>query len=277
VATALLLGFSGEQAPAAEPILWAAGAGLCGVVGLGAFYRALARGTMGLIAPLAALLGAGLPALVGLIGGEPLGSLRLAGIGIALVAVVLISLPGGETSAAERSAVRIDIADLPLVLLSGLGFAGFYLFLDRAVAAGGEIWWSLLVVRLVGLAVVVGVLGWALARFGEGSLRRRTGQVLGAGKLKAASISALAIVPLFALAGAGDLGGNAFFVLANERDSLPVAVVLSSLYPVVTTVLAAVLLRERLRPVQLGGIGLAVIGVALISGGDVLEPPVADG
>lgn len=277
MATALLLGFSGEQAPPAEPILWAAGAGLCGVVGLGAFYRALARGTMGLIAPLAALLGAGLPALVGLIGGEPLGSLRLAGIGIALVAVVLISLPGGETSPAERSAVRIDIADLPLVLLSGLGFAGFYLFLDRAVAAGGEIWWSLLVVRLVGLAVVLGFFGWALARLGEGSLRRRTGQVLGVGKLRAASISALAIAPLFALAGAGDLGGNAFFVLANERDSLPVAVVLSSLYPVVTTVLAAVLLRERLRPVQLGGIGLAVIGVALISGGDVLEPPVAAG
>jgi drug/metabolite transporter (DMT)-like permease len=276
-ATLLLLASSAEHPPAAAPLAWAAGAGLCGLVGLGAFYRALARGTMGLIAPLAALLGAGLPAIVGLVTGEPLSLPRTAGLGIALIAVVLISLPGGERTPAERSAVRVDIAELPLVLLSGLGFAGFYLFLDRATAEGGGIWWSLLVVRLVGLVLVLLVTGWLMSRAAGLPLRGRAGQVFGLGAMRAASIGAATMLPLLLLAGAGDLGGNAFFVLANEQDSLPVAVVLSSLYPVVTTVLAAVFLRERLRGRQLGGIALAVIGVVLISAGDELQPLVLDG
>jgi drug/metabolite transporter (DMT)-like permease len=74
----------------------------------------------------------------------------------------------------------------------------------------------------------------------------------------------VSVLPLFALAGLGDLGGNAFFIFANALDALPVAVVLSSLYPVVTTVLAALVLHERLRPLQLLGIGLAVLAVVLI-------------
>ncbi|MDP8905312.1 MAG: EamA family transporter, partial [Chloroflexota bacterium] len=82
-----------------------------------------------------------------------------------------------------------------------------------------------------------------------------------------ASRGLLSVVPLFALAGAGDLGGNAFFLLANQHDALAVAVVLSSLYPVMTTLLATVFLGERLRLVQWTGVALAVIGVALIGVG----------
>ena len=65
------------------------------------FYLALSRGTMGLVAPLAALIGAGLPVLLAIAGGEQPDTWRLAGIGLALVAVVLISMPTGK-SAAER-------------------------------------------------------------------------------------------------------------------------------------------------------------------------------
>ena len=64
--------------------------------------------------------------------------------------------------------------------------------------------------------------------------------------------------------GAGDLGGNAFFVLAARADALSVAVVLSSLYPVVTTMLAALFLRERLRPLQIVGVVLASLSVPLL-------------
>ena len=66
------------------------------------------------------------------------------------------------------------------------------------------------------------------------------------------------------VAGAGDMGGNFFFVLANNSDALSVAVVLSSLYPIVTTILAAVVLRERLRPVQIAGVVLATLSVPLL-------------
>ncbi len=270
-ATALILLGSGETAPATASPFWAAGAGLCGIIGLGAFYMALARGTMGLIAPLAALIGAGLPAIVSVIAGETLGPLRIAGIVIALLAVVLISIPGGEASETDRIAARIDVRDAPLVVMSGLGFAGFYLFLDRAAAAGGDIWWSLLVVRATGLVVVLAVFALALRRAGAGTLRGRASGILGVARLRLMSTSLLTAAPLFVLAGLGDLGGNAFFVLANERDALAVAVVLSSLYPVVTTLLAALFLRERLRAWQMLGIGLAVAGVAMIGAGESFD------
>jgi drug/metabolite transporter (DMT)-like permease len=250
--------------PSAGALLWASAAGLSGVVGLGAFYLALSRGTMGLIAPLAALIGAALPAVVSIWAGEELGAVRLAGIGLALAAVVLISLPGGEKSEAERSALSIDLRDLPLVLVSGLGFAGFYLFLDATAAAGGDTWWPLVVVRVVGLAVVLAALAVLVVRADEPRLRSRVDRLLGFQRLRASGAGLLTVGPLFLLAGLGDLGGNAFFLFANALDALPVAVVLSSLYPVVTTVLAAIFLHERLRALQLLGIALAVLAVILI-------------
>jgi drug/metabolite transporter (DMT)-like permease len=62
----------------------------------------------------------------------------------------------------------------------------------------------------------------------------------------------------------GDLGGNGFFVLATRADALSVAVVLSSLYPVVTALLAALFLHERLRPLQIVGVVLASLSVPLL-------------
>jgi drug/metabolite transporter (DMT)-like permease len=221
---------------------------------------------MGLIAPLAALIGAGLPALVATVSGEVLSELRLAGILLALGAVVLISLPLGPGGPSDRAAERIDMRELPLVAVSGLGFAGFFLFLDRAVAEGGETWWPILAVRAVGLAAVVTLLLLLLVWRAKRPITRRARDLLGLERLRALPVRPLAIAPLFVLAGAGDLGGNLFFLLANERDALSVAVVLSSLYPIVTTVLAAIFLRERLRPLQLVGIGLAVLAVVLIRG-----------
>lgn len=260
--TFVFLGVSGEVFPAASSIAWAAAAGASGVIGVGFFYYALSRGTMGIIAPLAALIGAGVPVFVAIVGGEAVSTLRLAGIVVALLAVVLISLPGGERSGDERRRLRIDIAELPLVFVSGLGFAGFFLFIDRASADGGT-WWPLTVVRLVGLSIVMLAALVAAARL-HGSMRRRASGVLGLDRLRARSMSPYAIAALFLLAGAGDLGGNTFFLLARQADAFSVAVVLSSLYPVVTTVMAAVLLHERLRPLQILGVVLATVSVPLL-------------
>ena len=251
--------------PLAAALGWSAAAGVSGVLGLGCFYLALSRGTMGLIAPLAGLIGAALPALVAILAGEQVGPARLAGIVVALLAVVLISLPSGSQTARERRVARLDLRELPLVIGAGLGFAGFFLLLDRAAAEGGQTWWPLFVVRLVGLAVIVGVVVGLLARGRHEPLARRAGRLLGLPRLRALSLSLVGVAPLFAIAGAGDMGGNAFFLLANEVDTLPVAAVLSSLYPIVTALLAAAFLRERLGGVQLVGIALAVVGVALIS------------
>lgn len=264
VATLFILVPGNEALPPVAALAWAAAAGLSGIVGLGAYYVALSRGTMGLIAPLAALIGASLPALVAIVGGEDVGPMRLAGIGLGLVAVVLISLPGGERTDEERRLVRLDIEELPLVVVSGLGFAGFYLGLDLSASEGGETIWPLLAVRVVGVAVALGAVAVLLTRLRRQPLRRRAATVLGIDRLRALPVSATWVVPLFIVAGLGDLGGNAFFILANAVDALSVAVVLSSLYPVITTVLAAVFLHERLRPLQVLGIALAVVAVVLI-------------
>ncbi|CAN5605775.1 DMT family transporter [soil metagenome] len=264
-----MLAASAEALPPAAALGWAFAAGLAGIVGLGAFYRALARGTMGLIAPLAALIGAGLPVIVSYIRGDPIGEVRLVGIALAIGAVVLISMPGGEKTDLERRQARIDLRDLPLVLVSGVGFAGFFLLIDEARATGGELWWPLVAVRSGGLLVILLVTIVVLARRREASLAARLRGLAGVqGNLRS---SLLALSPLLLAAGLGDLGGNAFFVLANQVGELAVAVVLSSLYPVVTTILAALLLHERLRAWQLVGIGLAALAVVLITGGPYLE------
>jgi drug/metabolite transporter (DMT)-like permease len=259
----LLLVTSGEAVPGTESLLWGAAAGASGVIGVGCFYFALSRGTMGLIAPLAALIGAGIPVLVSVIGGESLEGLRLIGVGVALVSVVLISLPGPAPGVDERARLRLELAELPLVIVSGLGFAGFFLFLDRATQ-GGEEWWPLFVVRLVGvLLIVAAILVLALRR--TGSWRERANSVLGLqGFAERWSSGRLAVVLLVILAGAGDLGGNVFYVLAVGADALSVAVVLASLYPIVTTTLAAIFLHERLSRLQIAGVVLATLSVPLL-------------
>lgn len=250
--------------PGALAVAWAAAAGLCGVLGLGCFYLALSRGTMGLVAPLAALIGAAIPAVVAIVAGENVGSVRLVGIVVALVAVVLISLPLGSGTPGETRAARIDMRELPLVLGAGLGFAGFFLLVARAAAESDQTWWPLFFVRLTGLAGALGAIAFLLLRRRQGPIRERAARLLGLPRLRTLSMSVAGIAPLFVLAGAGDMGGNAFFLLATQVDSLAVAVVLSSLYPIGTTILAAIFLHERLRAPQIAGIALAVAGVALI-------------
>jgi drug/metabolite transporter (DMT)-like permease len=257
----------GTEAPPMGALLWAAAAGAAGTAGLGAYFVALARGTMGLVAPLAALIGAGLPALVGVLTGEQVGDVRAGGLLLGLLAVVLISLPGARRSPEEERQFRADLADLPLVVLSGIGFAGFYLLIDRARLEGADLLWSLVGVRVSGLSLVVLVLALLVIASVAGRRRERLLELMGAGNIRRARRPWLLLAPLLLLSGLGDLGGNGFFILAVELELLSVSVVLSSLYPVVTTIAAAVLLGERLSRLQLSGVGLALLAVALIGGG----------
>jgi drug/metabolite transporter (DMT)-like permease len=263
IGTLIFVAATGEAAPTAETVFGVAAGGF-GVSGLVCFYYALGRGTMGVIAPLAALIGAGVPVLLAIYNGEHVSLFRMVGIVLALVAVVLISLPAGEKTADERRRLRLDFADLPLVVLSGLGFAGFFVFIGHA-SAGAGLWWPLTIVRTTGVAMAVLGFGYLMLRARPAPLRERVGHILGTSHLHRWPFSRLALVATFFLAGAGDLGGNAFFVLAQHADAFSVAVVLSSLYPVITTVLAVLLLRERLRRTQVVGVVLATLSVALLS------------
>jgi len=162
------------------------------------------------------------------------------------------------SSSSERAAERGTAArsELLLILLSGLGFAGFYLFIDQSRANGGETWWPILIVRLAGLSIVLaGLVGLIVRSAARGRGDRPSLRV------------PLTLLPLLVLSGLGDLGGNLFFLLANAAGSLAVAVVLSSLYPVVTALLARVFLHERLSRLRLLGVSAAIGGVLLIAVG----------
>lgn len=262
--TLMWLPFSAEAPLSSQAVVFAILAGAFGVSGLFCFYYALGRGTMGVIAPISALIGAGGPVLLATYNGEHVSTFRLAGIILALVAVVLISLPGGESSPAEQRRVRLDVRELPIVILSGLGFAGFFVFIGHATVDGGVLW-PLAVVRTVGVAMVLVGFTFLLLRMPAAPLRVRASKLLGIPRLRSWPGTRLALIGVFVIAGLGDLGGNFFFVTAQHADLFSVAVVLASLYPVVTTILAVLLLRERLRGLQIAGVAMATLSVVLLA------------
>ena len=240
IGAGLLLVVSAEAMPSWQALAWAALAGLLGVTGLAALYQALASGLMTLVSPIAAAIAAGLPAAVGLLLGERLAPAQLAGLLLALAAVVIVSLPRGRA--------RLSRGQLLLALAAGLGFAGFYLGTDQASLAGGQPWWTVVSVRAASTVLLLAGAALFLAR----------GRPLGV----RAPFAALAI--LF-VTGLGDLGGNLFVILALQVASLSVTAVVSSLYPVVTIVLAAAVLGERLGRLQVSGVVLALAGIVLIA------------
>lgn len=262
--TLALVPFSNEVPLDGQAVVFAILAGAFGVSGLFCFYYALGRGTMGVVAPIAALIGAGGPVLIAIYNGEHVSTARLIGIILALVAVVLISLPVGESTPAEQRRVRLDMRELPIVILSGLGFAGFFVFIGHATADGGVLW-PLAVVRTVGVAMVLAGFTFLLLRMPAAPVRQRAAHLLGIPRLRSWPGSRLALIGVFVVAGLGDLGGNFFFVTAQHADLFSVAVVLASLYPVVTTILAVLLLHERLRSLQIAGVVLATLSVVLLS------------
>jgi drug/metabolite transporter (DMT)-like permease len=223
--------------PTAADLAWGTAAGISGSVGLVVFYRSLARGTMSVLAPTTAVCAAAVPVLVGVALGDRIGAAAAVGILVALVAVVLVAAEDGL--GALRSARPEGL--LP-ALGAGLLFGLFFVLLDQTSAASGL--WPLTGARTAS-AVLVGA---------GALLTRRTVRV------------PRPVLPVVLLAGVGDMGANALFLLATQRGGqLAIVGVLASLYPVSTVVLAQVVLRERLVATQVSGLVATVAAVVLIS------------
>jgi len=231
VAVALV---TGEAAPSAGQLWWAALAGANGAFGLLALYSALASGRMGIAAPISGVVGAVVPVLVGMRLHGPPGALRLAGFALALVGVWLLTAAGDS---AERARPR----ELVLPFLAGVSFGLFLVFIHRAGGTG--ILWPLTAARGTSIAVLIAI----------GAMTRT---------LRLPGRSALALT---VLAGLLDTGGNAFFVLAAQAGRLDVAGVLSSLYPAATVMLACLLLGERLTGRQTAGAVATLGAIACVS------------
>ena len=235
----ILLGLAlGEARPAANELLLYAAGGLAGAVAVPLFYLSMARGKMGVAAPLTALASGGIPLLVGLLTEGLPGAMQLAGFVLALAALWLIARPAnGEP---------VHLPDIWMPLLAGLGFGIYLTILGRADPAGGFIW-PLATSRLVSIVLLSLVV---LAT------RRRSAPVQGA-----------AVFPWSwtVLSAFGDMGGYSLFTIASQLGRLDVAAVLSSLYPAVTALLAWLVLKERLAPRQTAGVALALLAVVMIA------------
>jgi drug/metabolite transporter (DMT)-like permease len=230
----------GESPPDAESVIASLAAGLVGIAGLAAFYRALAIGTMSIVAPIAST-GVALPVIVGLIGGDNPGPVRSAGLALAVVGIVLASRED-DAGTADAGQQRLSIV---LAIVAGLGFGSYFVLAE--IGSDADVAWALVLSRTSALPIIAIIALLALRR--------------GAPRPGGRTLAALAGIGLL------DLAANFFFNYASTVGELSSVAVASSLYPVTTVMLAALLLGERVRGVQRIGVVVALAGVVLIAAG----------
>lgn len=224
---------TGERAPGPGALAWAVAAGAAGMVGIAALYLGLARGRAATVAPVSAVLGAGLPVLFAAATSALPGALQLAGFGVALAGIWLIA------GSAEGAALR---GGLGLALLAGSSFGCYFICMHYAAAEAP--FWATAAARGAALALMLPAL-----------LIRRPG---GAGLPRATLGLAL-------LAGCLDAVGNACYALAGQLGRLDIAAVLASLFPASTVLLARIVLGERITPRQGAGLAAVLLAIGLIA------------
>jgi drug/metabolite transporter (DMT)-like permease len=226
---------SRESIPSVANLVLGGMAGVSGAIGLVALYSGLASGRMGVVAPVAAVVTAAIPILVSLFTEGTPATSQLVGFGIALSAVGLLS-SGSDGGA-------IQARELGLAVTAGLGFGTFFLLIDRV--SESAVLWPLVGARIASISFLLML---AVARRGWERPDRN-------------------LLPLIALSGVLDSGGNTFFALATRAGRLDTAAVLSSLYPAATVLLAWLILRERLMPRQWLGVIAALVALVFIAWG----------
>ena len=213
--------------------------GAVGALGMGLLYAALAQGQMGIVSPITAVLSGAVPVLVGVIRGESLSPMAIAGILAAGLAVILVSRETGLHKKTPPRAIAIAIA-------SGLAIGAYLSVLGSAPDDSG-IWVATIGRWFSSILVVIALIIWLV----------RTG----AGWSSAGSFPwGLAVA-----AGGLDALANAVFQLAAQRGLLAIVAVIGSLYPAATLLLARFLLHERISRVQLVGVVLALAAAATLA------------
>jgi drug/metabolite transporter (DMT)-like permease len=233
-------------------IVWGTTAGAAVVVGTCLLYRGLAIGRVSVVAPITAVLAAGIPALFGVAVGERPGPAAVLGGAIGLFAVVTITRAPqpveATTSASAAGQVgvvhsRRSQRGVPEALGAGVGFGLFFVLLDRSPDDSGI--WPLVATRISEIAIA-----GAIVALGRLSVELRSGTAL----------------RLFML-GFVNVAADIFYLLATREGLLSLVAVITSMYPAVTVVLARVVLSERVLAQQSVGLALAGASVVLIATG----------
>lgn len=219
----------------ASDIGWGAAAGVSGGIGIFSLYAALRAGRMGVVAPITAAIGASLPVLYGTLVGERLAPLGTAGLAVVFVAILLVSIPRAE---GHEPLTR---AALGFSVLAGVFFSGSFILLSNTTAASGL--WPAVALRVVSVTVL-----------GTGSLLTTRGLV-----------PARPVLRAVIAAGLIETTATVFMLLAVQSGPIAVAAVVGSLYPAVTALLARVTIKEHLARHQIVGLGIAIVGITLLS------------
>lgn len=212
----------------------AAGAGAGGAFGVTMLYRGLRIGRMGVVAPITGALAAAIPVVVGAVAGERPGTVAWAGVLAILAAIVLASRPAAEHVTSGPTGVLEAI-------VSGIGFGIVFTLLDATSQGSG----LLVFVPMKATSLVV-LLAAAAAARQPVTVPRPS-------------------VPLLVGIAVFDNAANVFFLTATRSGLLTIAAVLSSLYPVVTVVLARFREHEHLARHQQVGLVLALAGVVALA------------
>jgi len=227
---------SGDALPATSDLAWGAAAGIAGAFGLALLYQGIAKSLVALVSPMAALVGAAIPVAFGVLSGERPSAVALAGAAICLPAILLLSWE--RTGTFDRKAVRMSLV---YGLLAGVGIGGFFIALAHTSHGSGL--WPVLAARASSITLLLATAAFSRQRIA----------------MTRASVSPTLV------AGLTDMAANVLFLLATRAGLLSLAVIVSSLYPAPTVLLARVFFREHIPPTRALGLALAVAGIALIS------------
>jgi drug/metabolite transporter (DMT)-like permease len=230
----VLAAVGGERIPGPAAIGTSVAAGVAVTIGIVGLYHGLAVGRMGVVAPVTGLIAAVLPVVAGIVRDGLPAPAVLAGIVLALVAVILVSR--APSAAGSRSGIE-------LALVAGVGIGVFNILAGEL--PDGEVFAPLVVIKLAAATVLV------VALIAGGRTWRMPGRLL----------------PVAIAGGVFDMVGNACYVLATQAGRLDVAATLSSLYPVTTILLAVAFLGERVTRSHAIGIAAAVAAIVLIGAG----------
>jgi len=237
----VVVGFDTHSRSSPAALAHGAVAGVLGVGALGLLYTALAIGPMVVIAPIAAVVGALVPFGWGLVKGEHLSVPAVVGVVLAVGAVVLVSLHPRDEVGDEPVERRRFPLGVPLAVVAGLCLGVVAVLVADTRSATGM--WPLVAWR--GVSLPLAALAVLVLRPVPRPGRR--------------------IVVMGVAVGLLEVAGNGSFIVAARHGLLALVGVLASLYPVSTVILARLRYHERLVPLQMVGLALAVTGIALIA------------
>ena len=224
-----------------DDVVWGAAAGFAGGIGVALLYRALAIGSMAIVAPITAVCAVTVPVAAAIAFGDRPGAGTSAGIALAILAIVLVSQQSPPTiEAAPNSPARSS--GVGIALLSGVAIGLFFLALARTHPGAGM--WPLVAARSTSFGLFA-----ALALVTRRQMRMSR------------NVATIAIA-----GGILDMLANVLYLVATRYGPLSIVVTLSSLYPASTVLLARTVLGERLNARQVAGIVCALIAVMLIVG-----------